>query len=721
MSLQVHMEGDECPQCGGLLSPGLPRGLCPQCALRGALALPVEDIPGEGQGADGSGGQQFGDYELLCQIAHGGMGVVWKARQRSLNRIVAVKMILSGRFATPDQIARFRREAEAAGRLRHPNIVAIHETGELDGQHYFSMEYIPGRTLADRIRDHGPAAPREAARWVKLLADAVQHAHERGVLHRDLKPANVLLDAYEEPHIADFGLAKQSDASQGLTVAGQVLGSPNYSPPEQIDGRNGGLSPASDVYSLGAILYHLLTGRPPFAAAEMAETIRQALAEEPIAPRTLDPGVPRDLETVCLKCLQKEPRRRYATARELADELGRFLDGCLITARPAGPVVRVVRWARRNPLGTAFIVVLAAAAGTTGLLLHRMERESEKDRQTIQVIGERLLNNIEDMWGRRDRTSELVRAEELSAIVNRPMPRTGRGASPVRYTVGATVGESPIAQIQRYAPFLGRLEERWGEQLGRPVVLDLRLLKFGSADVAEVIRGDVDLRRMGALSYVTLRQHSAEVRALARENRPKDCAIFVRRGSGIARLQDLAGRSIAFGKAHSTISCLAKVELVRAGVHGHQLAAWRHLDNRQAYLERLHRVGLRAAIASNTHGHAEVIAAVRRGEFDAGVARREFVQDFAGADLMIIHEFASLPNVWVAVGQRGAELARPLQVALIGAESVAGGESGDDPVLLRLVAADEAGFAPLRRALADEVPRFEGNQPLRMDEIGEDE
>lgn len=721
MSATSPREADECPQCGGLLSPWLPRGLCSQCAMRGALALPDPEAVGAAAGAGSGGGLRFGHYELLSEIAHGGMGVVWKARQVDLDRVVAVKMILAGRFATPEEVARFRMEAGAAARLRHPHIVAVHEIGEVDGQHFFSMEYVAGRTLADLLRDEGPMPARAAARCVMLLARAVQHAHDQGILHRDLKPANVLLDAEGEPRITDFGLAKWLDADPALTAPGQVLGSPNYSPPEQLDGRNGGPSPASDVYSLGAILYHLLTGRPPFAAAQLADTLRQALGEEPLAPRVLDPGVPRDLEAVCMKCLQKDAQRRYTSARGLAEDLARFLAGDRVSVRPEGPGVRLVRWGRRNRLGAAFIVLLTLAVGITGVLLERLRRESEKDRRQIQVIRERLLTNIEDMWGRAEQGSELIRAEELAALMNQPGSEWAFGTVAERYAVGAAVSASPITQAQRYAPFLVRLERRLGERLGRPVVFDLRLLKYSSIEPGVPAAGDLALRRMGALSYVLLRERGDNVRVLARDDRPKGCAIFARRGEGIARLSDLAGRSFAFGKSHSTISGLAKVELVRAGITGSRLSAWRHFDDRKAYLERLHRVGLRRAMAERTHGHAAVIAAVRRGEFDAGVARREFVRDFAGSELVILHEFDAPANVWVGAGGLPAEMVHPLQAALVGAESVPLPEAGDGRVLLRLVPATEEHFEPLRRAFADEIRRFEGDRPVRADEIGEDE
>ncbi|MFN0055795.1 MAG: WD40 repeat domain-containing serine/threonine protein kinase [Planctomycetales bacterium] len=303
----------------------------------------------------------FGEYELLEEIARGGMGVVYKARQVKLNRIVALKMILAGQLAGPDDVKRFHSEAEAAAQLDHPGIVPIFEVGQHDGQHYFSMGFVDGRSLAARVVE-GPLPPREAAQLVRDVAEAVEYAHCRGVIHRDLKPGNILLDGQGKPRVTDFGLAKQMHQDSGLTGTGQILGTPSYMPPEQAAGRIDQIDPRADVYSLGAILYCLLTGRPPFQAASPLDTLRQVVEKEPLAPRQLNPQVPLDLQTIALKCLEKNPARRYASALDLAAELGRYLNGEPVLARPVGRLERAQRWSRRNP-------ALTAAAGLGVLLL----------------------------------------------------------------------------------------------------------------------------------------------------------------------------------------------------------------------------------------------------------------------------------------------------------------------------------------------------------------
>jgi WD40 repeat protein len=339
----------------------------------GAAPGPAHDLPTmapgttqgratpDGEPAPGDRVRYFGDYEISRELARGGMGVVFCARQISLNRAVALKMILAGQLADVADVKRFYTEAEAAAQLDHPGIVPIFEVGQHDGQHFFSMAYVEGRSLAQHLAE-GPMPAREAAALLLQVAEAIEYAHRRGVIHRDLKPGNILLDAEGRPRVTDFGLAKRVQADGALTGSGQAMGTPSYMPPEQAGGMRAEIGPAADVYALGATLYCMVTGRPPFQAATAMETVLQVIGEEPVPPRRLNDRIPRDLETICLKAMAKEPGRRYATAQELAADLGRFLGGEPIEARPIGRPERAWRWCRRNP-------ALAGLVGTVALVL----------------------------------------------------------------------------------------------------------------------------------------------------------------------------------------------------------------------------------------------------------------------------------------------------------------------------------------------------------------
>jgi len=375
-----------CDHCGAELRSDAPRGLCPACLLRLAAEGEAQDVLSFVPRL-----HYFGDYELLEEIARGGMGVVYKARQLSLGRIVAVKMMQPGILATDEEVQRFRAEATAAASLQHPNIVAIHEIGEQDGLHYFSMDYIEGDSLAG-MAGGKPLEENAAAAHVRTLAGTIQYAHDKGIIHRDMKPSNVLFDRAGQLHVTDFGLARAIDRHSSLTATGALVGTPSYMSPEQAEGGKH-LGPTTDVYALGVILYELLVGRPPFQGSTPLETIQQALHAEPVLPRQLRRGISRDLETICLTALRKDPRRRYPTAQALADDLGRFLRGEPIVARRIGMAARVWRWCRRHPWQTTAIAALVAVAvltiASTAVLRRRLFQSLLQQARLQRAAGDK--------------------------------------------------------------------------------------------------------------------------------------------------------------------------------------------------------------------------------------------------------------------------------------------------------------------------------------------
>src|SRR6266576_1853809 len=405
-----------CRKCGAKIVSDAPEGLCAKCVLKTALAMPPEPSvaggadPGsvdklsrgdatvapDGKKAGRAAGMQgeLGDYELLEEVGRGGQGVVFRARQKSLNRTVALKVISLGQWASKAHLKRFRLEAEAAAHLEHPGIVPIHEVGERDGSCYFSMKFIEGGQL-DEVARREPIPIRRAVELMANVARTVHYAHEHGILHRDIKPGNILLDTKGEAHLTDFGLARLVESESSVTHTLDVLGTPSYMAPEQAIGNNAAVSSTTDVYGLGAVLYQLLTSQPPFAGGATYETIKLLLDTEPRQPRLLNPKIDRDLSTICLKCLEKDPKRRYSSALALAEDIERWLKHEPIQARRIGLIGRSRKWMRRNPtsaLLTASLVVLAAATGwiiwkseliqrplTTGVAVLPFENLSDQD------------------------------------------------------------------------------------------------------------------------------------------------------------------------------------------------------------------------------------------------------------------------------------------------------------------------------------------------------
>jgi TolB-like protein/Tfp pilus assembly protein PilF len=383
-----------CRKCGAKIFSDAPEALCPRCMLKSALgnfadaAVAGGADPGRPETpstADENRAPnnkksasaaellgELGDYELLEEVGRGGQGVVFRARQKSLNRTVALKVISLGQWASKAHLKRFRLEAEAAARLEHPGIVPIHEVGERDGSCYFSMKFVEGGQLDEVVR-RKPMPIRRAAELIAKVARTVHYAHEHGILHRDIKPGNILLDAKGEPHLTDFGLARLVESENSVTQTLDVLGTPSYMAPEQAVGNNAAVSSATDVYGLGAVLYQLLTGQPPFAGGATYETIKLLLDTEPKQPRLLNPKIDRDLSTICLKCLEKDPKRRYPSALALAEDLERWLKHEPILARHTGVFARGKKWMRRNPTSALLAASLVALAASAGWIVWKSE------------------------------------------------------------------------------------------------------------------------------------------------------------------------------------------------------------------------------------------------------------------------------------------------------------------------------------------------------------
>jgi hypothetical protein len=511
----------------------------------------------------------FGGYELLEEIGRGGMGVVYKARQLGLDRVVAVKMVLAGAHAGADERKRFRTEAEAIARLAHANIIQIHEVGECEGHAFLSLEYCAGGSL-DRKLAGVPLPPKEAAALVEVLARAMQAAHDVHVVHRDLKPANVLLTTAGQAKVTDFGLAKKLD-DVGHTASGVIMGSAPYMAPEQARGLTREIGPATDVYALGAILYECLTGRPPFRAATDMETLLQVMGNEPLRPTLVQPQVPRDLETICLKCLAKEQGKRYGSARELADDQGRYLRGEPIKARPMGAIGRAVRWARRQPAqaGLLALVVLALLGVIAGSLVFAWQADQRR------LGAEEYAKKEEGLRKEADAArNDLQRSNDelLTSVARRLLGPLGSELSEKGVPILGLTDPEVESLWELVASPLELLRQRFVKSavLG-PVTM--RQLKNRAAFTMHAAVG-LGLHRREVIEQIVVEQMS--VAALPRERRT-DLALT------LVGLGDLSPRaaSSAFGVFTEVISKATERDGVQAAAGGISKVAAR-LGNREA-------------------------------------------------------------------------------------------------------------------------------------------
>ena len=658
-----------CPQCGIEKSSSASLAHCPGCLIK--LALPVAPEEGPLERTRVGKLRFFGDYELIEQIGRGGMGVVYKAREVALNRMVALKMILAGELASPTLIERFQIEAEAAANLHHPNIVPIYAIGEHGGHHYFSMELVEGQSLDKLMREFtlpkgnngslGRAVLREAhaeiARLVATVARAMEYAHGRGILHRDLKPSNILIGPGRTPFLTDFGLAKIANRGDSPTEPGSIVGTLKYMAPERAKGQKG--TAASDIYSLGAILYELLTGQPPFDAETPVETLWQLTKLEPERPRRINPLVDPDLATICLKCLEKDAQCRYASADDLAADLERWERFEPIRARRANGFVRIQQWTRRNRMGAALIATLCVGLATVVVLwqLKRMETRRaqfmmntfrQETISELMALGEPPLPYVEI-------TSDAVRA----LVTDRP---SSRAVSKI-YTVAVFVDRNPFATVYEYGPLLRSVEEAISKSAGTAIALNLRIYREQEAGANDLAAGKVHFVRMNAFWYVRAHAQTNAVRALVRPSSDFDAVIFTRRGSGVTNLSQLRGRSLAFGEQASTTSLLAKAKLASAGIRGEDLGVCKFAHELEADprapMDREYVEG------GYIYSRSAAIYAVLKGPFDAGVALHNRFYLRHSRTLVVLKTFRDVGALWVAGPQVDKATADAFQRALM--------------------------------------------------------
>ena len=631
----------KCRGCGTDVPSNAPFGHCPKCLLELGFGPVPERMDAPPLLLAKGGERPFGDYYLLDQIGRGGMGVIYKARQVTLNRRVAIKLVRPDELPSATLIQRFHLEAEAAASLHHPNIVPIYETGEHEGQHFFSMELIDGKGLDRYITNGGFAfgeekSPRsrneQIARIMAKVARAVDYAHQHGVLHRDLKPSNILLDAQCEPHLTDFGVAKVTGRpGSSLTASGAIMGTPSYMAPEQAVGKTKRVTTAADTYSLGAILYEMLIGHPPFRGDTPVETLKQVVEEEPRHPSTLKDSIDRDLATICMKCLEKEPQRRYASAAALAEDLERWLRHEPILARPIGPLGRMGRWCRREPTLAGLAAGIGVCLVAIAVVALAAYRNAEASRQQLQSVTDELiqdqLNQLDNFWTNSTDISITIPSERLARLTSRPPRQAG-----TRVTFGVYTHTSPSDMLTRFAPFISFLETNTDGPI--PLRIDFVIYRHYSDAVQALAEGRLGFMRPGPGAYIRARQRNPGLLVLAKQLHNGQPiiygVIFTRADSGIVDLKkDIGGKSVASADDDSTFgNYVPKAYFREQGIHMRDLPKWKYVG-----------------------AHDETVKQVAAGTYDIGAANSNVVARFmsqTNIPLRILHPMQSISFPWVA-------------------------------------------------------------------------
>jgi ABC-type phosphate/phosphonate transport system substrate-binding protein/tRNA A-37 threonylcarbamoyl transferase component Bud32 len=709
------MAVENCPTCGAELKPEILGGLCPRCvcgtaatavqsptAVAGGTAQEVPDgrqsadaIPREPPGEFGQRGSRVGDYELVERIGRGGMGVVYKARQVSLHRTVALKMLGAEFAAMPNLSERLRIEAEAAASLDHPNIVTIHEVGEQKGQPFFTMQLVEGQDLnrcisregfhlrtvgsSDGDKRVGPQAT--AARLLAKVARAVDYAHQHGVLHRDLKPSNILVDQAGEPHLTDFGLAKiMGRAQEFCTGSGSICGTLGFMAPEQARGSSKAVGTSADIHGLGAILYAMLTGRPPFRGEAPAETLRQTIEEDAKPPSTVHAGIDRDLEIICLKCLEKEPGQRYRSALALAEDLERWLRREAIEARPMRFVGRLWRWCRREPAIAGMVVgglvLMTAIAVLASTLLYREKEKAHRAREGRNRNVKALLARTaeggapEHVHVSAEELATIADFEWLGDVTDKRIDLTIH--SPER------ISERTMEPLARFVQYLHT--NLW-KRADFPAFFDLNLYHQESNLLARLLQNEADLYQVDPATFVQARRQLAGLAFVARQVYRYKAGlrgvILTCPESGITNLTGLKGRSFAFGEVGTALGWyLPRAALAEAGLRAHH---FQRLTNMPSAL---------------------VLSAVRKHAIDAGVVVWEDPENEpqrlakAGVRFRVLKGLECAGPLWVSPsGKMPANHLAALQEVF---------HSTQDEKLLNRLDSQLIGFIPVR--LSDYEP-----------------
>lgn len=657
--------------------------------MRGEIRdrLAGSDAPGSSSTGPGWG---VGDFDLLDEIAHGGMGIVYRARDRRTGGLVALKSLPPGAADGGAHSRRFLIEVEALCQLHHPGIVRVLEAGSAPGRQFLAMELVSGRDLGRRLKSLGGPMPlREGVALVRKVAVAIRYAHERGVIHRDIKPGNILVDDQGEPRVTDFGLAKILHGDHPETLSGEVMGSPGYMAPELARGQSKHATTTADIYSLGAVLYAVITGQAPFRADTPVATLQKVISEDVRRPRAHNPEVDRDLEAICLRCLEKRPERRYASADQLVQDLEAWERGEPVQAPVAGAWMEARRWVRRNPAVTVSILLLVAALAGSVTMLAWVSHQKQLGEALQQALARTVMTDLNRLW---DSAKNETSPEKRYLDVDSPTRALLRGsdapatAGATRLVFGVYTHDPPPDMLAIIGPALVPLEQEVSQRLGLRVLITLRI--YGNYQDAQeaIVRGDIDLMRVGSSTYIEAHDRDPGIEILAAQNGRIQGCIFVRSDSGIGSLEGLKGRSMGFVDDSSTTGFyLAKHRMLLAGLRASDL---------------------RGGATNFLGNHSAVGQAVLKGRFDAGAASANNIDPMTNSGLREVLRYAEpLGMPWIARSGLDRRMVEAFRTALLGLRDpkatarLGNGTTGFSP-------AADADYNSLREAMRESL-RFD--------------